>query len=294
VTPNSGPLIPRRRLGSAFRELREARGETLQQTAKALMFSPSKLSRIENGQAGEPHPRDVRDLLTHFDVTEADRVLELEDLAQAGRTPGWWQGAGYTISEDLNKLIGYEYAATRIRSYSPAVVPGLLQTRSYATDTIKHFLPDLSAAEVAHQVDVRIERQRQLSSVPENERSTHWYVIPETVLHRQVGSPQTMQEQLKALIEASEDPRIDLYVVPFSAGLYEAVEVTALTVFSFAPPNNDIVMIERIGHVDFFDRPRTTKKYNSVLDRLSEVWLDQRGSRDFIAKVRREKWQEDQ
>src|SRR5687767_7194771 len=123
ATADAGPLIPRRRLGAAFRELRVARGETLQQTATALLLSPSTLSRIENGLAGEPHPRDVRDLIDHFEVN-GEYATALKDLAEAGRQPGWWQLPPYEFTGDIDTFISYESAASSIREYSPTLVPG--------------------------------------------------------------------------------------------------------------------------------------------------------------------------
>jgi transcriptional regulator with XRE-family HTH domain len=291
ASANSGPLIPRRRLGAAFHQLREARGETLQQTAKALMFSPSKLSRIENGLAGEPHPRDVRDLIAHFGLTDTPDAAHLEDLAHDGRQPGWWQLAPYSMPSRVGMLIAYESAATRIAGYMPTVVPGLLQTPEYAKGVLERSAPHLSAAEVEHQVQVRMERQRRLSLREQPPRQ--WYVLPETILHRQVGTPATMRDQLGALLKASADPLIEFHVIPFSAGIYEAVELSTLYLFSFTPPDDDLVVIERVRYIEFMDRPGTVAKYDTVLRKLSDYWLDQDRSRAFVAEIRQEKWQED-
>jgi transcriptional regulator with XRE-family HTH domain len=289
TSADTGPLLPRRRLGAAFRELREARNETLQQTAKALMFSPSKLSRIENGLAGEPHPRDVRDLIRHFDV-DGDAAAGLEELAAAGRRPGWWQVPPYSMPAALDTYISYESTATRIDHYSPTVVPGQLQIEDYARDTIARLVPHLSSAEVEHQVEIRMERKRHLRA--RQDPPAQRYVVPETILHRLVGSPATMSQQLSVLVEAADDPHVELHVIPFSAGIYEAVELSAVTIFGFAPPDGDVVVIERTRYVEFLDRPRTVQKYDEVFSRLPQYWLDQARSREFIEQVRRERWQD--
>lgn len=280
----SGPLIPRRRLGAAFRALREKHEETLQQTARAVMFSPSKLSRIENGQAGEPHPRDVRDLIAHFgpDATETAR---LEALADAGRVLGWWQLAPYSMQGRLDTFISYESAAARMECYVPAVVPWILQTPAYADSALRGLAPHLDAAERQHQVDIRLERQRALRA-----RADHpslLLVVPEAVLHRRVGGTDTMRAQLTAMLDAYDDPTLDLHVIPFAAGVYEALEVTSLTVFLFDDDADaDVVALERVGFTQFLERPDDVVKYRRVVAGLAAHWLDRSRSRAFIARVR--------
>lgn len=287
VSADTGPLIPRRRLGAAFRELREARGETLQQTAKAVMFSPSKLSRIENGGAGEPHPRDVRDLIAHFGV-DGHEAASLEALAEAGRQLGWWQLAPYEFTGQLDTFISYESAADRIREYSPTIVPGLLQTRRYARAALTAFLRGEPDASIDSVLEGRLERQRQMAQ--RSPVTPHLHVVPESILHQLVGSTDIMTEQLASLVEAFDRPEVEVRVIPFLAGLYEGADLTTTTIFEFDSSTDDtIVAIERIGFTEFFDRDRTVTKYSGILDRLSNYWLDEPQSRSFITN-RLQEW----
>lgn len=286
TTTSTGPLIPRRRLGAAFRELRESRSQTLQQAAKALMFSPSKLSRIENGLAGEPHPRDVRDILAHFGLDGTEDGERLAELAEQGRIPGWWQLPPYEMPSRLDTFISYESAASRIEAYIPNVVPGLIQTREYASECLHRLVPHLDPDAIRLQVDIRLERQRQIRL--REQPPTQLYAFPETVLHRRVGSHQAMEEQLDVLISSFDDPLIELHVIPFSAGLYEATEMGGLYLFIFSDDKDaDIVGLERVQFVQFTDRPESVEKYRRVIHRLSDYWLDRAESRAFIERVRK-------
>ncbi|MBN9100302.1 MULTISPECIES: helix-turn-helix transcriptional regulator [unclassified Pseudonocardia] len=283
-TTSTGPLIPRRLLGAAFRELRESRGETLQQAAQACLFSPSKLSRIENGLAGEPNPRDVRDLVAHFGV-DADRVAELEALAQAGRVPGWWQVPPYDMPSRVDTFISYESTASRIQVYEPAVIPGLLQTRDYAEAALTHLAPWLDADAVALQVDIRMRRQSEHRL--RSPRPSTLNVLSEAVLRRGAGHPALMRDQLDALIEASTDPLTELHVLPFSAGLHHAVQLSTTTVFSFDNADDlDVVAIERDRSVQFLEKSDNVRHYRDVIAGLATYWLDEAGSRSFIADIR--------
>ena len=287
TTSSTGPLIPRRRLGAAFRELREAKGETLQQTAKALLFSPSKLSRIENGLAGEPHPRDVRDLIAHFGLDDTSMANELDQLAQAGRVPGWWQEPSFRMKSWLDTFISYESAADRIEAYVPTVVPGVIQTREYATECLRRLAPHLQPDELAHQVEIRMQRQEQLRDRPDP--PTQLNVVPETVLHRRVGSAQTMADQLKTMIAYFDNPLFEIHVIPFSAGLYEAADVSTMTLFKFnGQRDNNVVALERVQFTQFLDKPDAVEKYQGVIDRLSHYWLDRSASRAFIERVQKQ------
>jgi transcriptional regulator with XRE-family HTH domain len=290
TTSSTGPLIPRRRLGAAFRDLREARGETLQQTAKALMFSPSKLSRIENGLAGEPHPRDVRDLIAQFSVN-GSRAAELEQLAEQSRAPGWWQVPPYDMPSRLDTFISYESVANRIEAYVTGVLPGLLQTRDYATEVLSRLAPWLDAAAVALQVDIRMRRQQE--SLARHPRPSTLYAMPESVLRRAAGSPAVMRRQLDALVEASTDPLVELHVIPFSAGIYEAVELSTTTVFTFDHADDlDVVAIERDRFVQFLEKADDVRHYRHVIARLADHWLDRASSRSFINEMCTKLWQE--
>jgi transcriptional regulator with XRE-family HTH domain len=290
TTSSTGPLIPRRRLGAAFRELREGRGETLQQTAKALMFSPSKLSRIENGLAGEPHPRDVRDIIAHFGVDDTDAAT-LEQIADDGRIPGWWQVPPYTMPRRVDTYISYESSAAHIAVYAPNYVPGLLQTRGYASGVLTRLAHWLDADAVSAQVDIRMRRQDEHRRRDPQPRTL--YAVSEAVLRRGTGTPEVMRCQLDALIEASRNPTIELHILPFSTGLHHATELSTTTVFTFDDVDDlDVVAIERDTSVQFLEKTDNVRHYRDVIARLADFWLDPADSRAFVDDMKNQLWQE--
>lgn len=288
---NTGPLIPRRRLGAALRELREGRPETLQETAKALMFSPSKLSRIENGLAGEPHPRDVRDLIAHFRIAGTTAATTLESLAAEGRRPGWWQVSSYPMPKRLDTLISYESAASRIEAYVPLVVPGMLQTPAYAAAVLHSLAPHLSADQLEDQVALRMRRQRELRG--RAHPPVMCLTVPETVLHRVVGSPAVMREQIQAILAA--EPAVDLHVVPFAVGLYQATETATTTLFHFENSlDPDVVSVETLTSIQFIDGEDRIRRYREALAELADIRLNREQSRDFVARFQdHPAWRED-
>src|SRR5260370_28123239 len=73
------PTVRRRELGALLRALRLEKGLTVEHAAERLLFSMSKLSRMETGH-GVATPRDIRDLCDLYGVTaaaERDRMMTL-------------------------------------------------------------------------------------------------------------------------------------------------------------------------------------------------------------------------
>src|SRR5262245_46708984 len=98
--PVTGPLAPRRRLAAELRRLRERSNMRLEEVAKELMISTSKLSRLENAQ-GSAHPRDVRDLIRLYGVEGtplSSDLMKWTDLAR--HQAAWWTDYTDVISAE--------------------------------------------------------------------------------------------------------------------------------------------------------------------------------------------------
>jgi hypothetical protein len=106
-----------------------------------------------------------------------------------------------------------EGEAHTLRIWQPLIVPGLLQTAEYARALF------IAAGEDADRTEelttARLERQAILDRVDPPHVST---VLDEAALHRLVGSPQVMTDQLTHIAELSERPNISIQVVPSETG----------------------------------------------------------------------------
>src|SRR5512139_508119 len=127
------PTLRRRRLSAELRRLREVSGLTAEEVSRRLEWSRGKLTHIERAQWRRPSPRDVRDLLEVYGVTDPERREALITLAREARERGWW-----SAYQDLLKgpYVDLENEASTIRAYRALTVPGLLQTRAYAAELI--------------------------------------------------------------------------------------------------------------------------------------------------------------
>jgi transcriptional regulator with XRE-family HTH domain len=125
------PTALRIALGGHLRRLREASGITREAAGDAIHASSSKISRLELGRVACKE-YDVADLLTLYDVTEAEERQTLLTLVRQAYAPGWWREYGDLLPSWFETYLGLEQAASVIRVYGPQLVPGLLQTEDYA------------------------------------------------------------------------------------------------------------------------------------------------------------------
>src|SRR5262245_20864289 len=96
-----GPVLARKRLAQALRDLRVQRRYTLDHVAGELLISVSKLSRLENAQ-GLPQLRDVRDLAAFYGLDGTADGESLMRWARDGRQKGWWTDYEDVFAPDEN------------------------------------------------------------------------------------------------------------------------------------------------------------------------------------------------
>jgi transcriptional regulator with XRE-family HTH domain len=282
---STGPLIPRRRLGATFRRLREEKGEQLKDTAKTLMFSTSKLSRIETGVL-EPQPRDLRDLLAYFQLTDTRLGRELQEWAVDVAAEPWWALAGFVTPARVEAYLSYESAASVVSEYAPSFLPGLLQTEDYSRAVLSGVVPRLSPAEIDHQARLRHLRRRFLDSRPESPRLV--MAFPEDVLHRMApGQESTHRAQLSALLGDLDDPRIDVHVLSYRAGFYPALDGGPFTIFEY-PDDEDptTVALMNVTETTFSDDANDVADCQFRFSDLRERSLNHHDAHRLIESVR--------
>ncbi|GAA4734117.1 helix-turn-helix domain-containing protein [Actinomycetospora chibensis] len=216
MTWSPGPVVTRRRLGGELKRLREGRRLKLEDVARRLECSPSKISRLENGK-GVPRWRDVRDMLDVYDVQDAGMRDRLESWARTGQAKMWWRSYSDVMPPAMATYVELEWDAARIQAYEPFVVHGLLQTPDYARVVLRNALGS-SAPErtIDKLVEVRMQRQ---DALKQEHGLSFACVLDESVLNRVVGSVDILKAQLEHLLTAAEAEHVDVRVLPFSAGL---------------------------------------------------------------------------
>jgi transcriptional regulator with XRE-family HTH domain len=109
--------------GRRMRELRAAKGVTLQQMADALDVSPAYLSALEHGRRGRPSRTRVHQICQYFNIVW-DEADELQRLARLSHPRVTVDTSGLTpeATELANEL------AIRIRKLPAGKVKALLET----------------------------------------------------------------------------------------------------------------------------------------------------------------------
>jgi transcriptional regulator with XRE-family HTH domain len=209
-----------RQVSGELRRLRKRADLTSGQVGERLGISQSKVSRIENGQIGL-RLGEVAAMLGLYQADAAcrDRLLALVD--QAGQS-GLVEMHGGSLPEQWQQLIEWEAEATRLLSYEPLTIPGLLQSTDYARAVIRDTaVRSRTEAEVDNRVSARIGRQALLSRTLPPEFHV---VLTEPALRLPVGSHAIMAAELRAVLEAARRPTVTVQIVPLAVGPHPGLE----------------------------------------------------------------------
>ena len=200
---------PREQLAAILRQARlDAGFDSHGSLAKRLTVSRPVVSKAEN--SAQPIPSDA--LLAAWAGATGVPLDTLTDLARRAKSgaPDWFV-----------PYLTAEAGASALRCWGPLVVPGVIQSESYARAvlSVEPYAPERLAELVA----ARMERQQVLG------RAYLTAIIDAHVLQRCVGSPSIMAEQCAHLLTMAERPNIALHVVPdgTNVGLWGAFDIAS-------------------------------------------------------------------
>ena len=275
------PTARRRRLSIELKKLREKNGMTCAQVGQALDWSGSKVNRMETG-SGRVQPSDVDALCRFYDTSDELREF-LKTLAREAKTRGWWQVHGAGVPEWFNIYIGLEQDASTLRQYQCELLPGLMQTGSYARElhtTGAH----MSAEDIDRAVRVRLERQEMLTRPDAPEA---WFIVNEGAVRNVIGDREVMREQLERVLESAALPGVTLQVLPFDSGTYPVTG--SFTMLGFpAPEDPDLVYRDGITDAVYLEGEHHVREYTRAFDGLRAAALSPQRSAQLIRSVVKE------
>lgn len=279
MSDGRSPTVRRRRLGMELRRLREAAGLMIEDVARHLECSMSRVSRIETGKS-MARVRDVRDMIDLYDLPAGSRREELLTLAKDAQQRGWWTEYESVLSAGLDTYVGLEASAASLRTFQTHLVHGLLQTEEYARALIRCSRPGESPDNVDRRIALRTRRQAML-------RESHglelWAVFDEAVLRRPIGGPAVMRAQLERLLAAGELPGVTIQVLPFARGEHAGVE-GPFTIIGFADPTDlDVVYVDCPAGNIFLEKEKDVRRHTTWFDHLRAAALPPGESAEFIA-----------
>jgi transcriptional regulator with XRE-family HTH domain len=255
-------------------DARKAVGLNQEQIADMVGVDRTTIGKWERGDS-TPQPNQRGTYAEALGVELQELNAMLTSMPQGdGEMPAW-----------LSTYLGMEQSATRIASYEPRCVYGLLQTPAYVEDIVSHVSYNgVSEAYIARTVETRLIRQKRVRS-GEVELSL---VQPESALRLRIGTPEVMAEQLSTMVELSRLPNVTLRITRYEAGQYEARRLGAFCIMSH-PWGTPQVHIEGYGGGRFITDAEEVQYFQGVYEHAANrIALSPSESRKFITGLAKE------
>ncbi len=202
--------------GAELRRARMAAGFNSQEALAAkLGFDRSVVAKAETGE----RPPTVEVLAAWCEACQLDEDLfgRLAVLAKRadGPVPTWFED-----------WLEAEREAHTLRIWSPTLIPGLLQTAEYARALF------LAAGADEDPADEMVIARQDRQAILERPDPPHVVVVlDESVLHRLIGSPAIMADQLTHMVGVSERLHVSVHVLAASganAGLSGGFDIASV------------------------------------------------------------------
>ncbi|WP_406165674.1 helix-turn-helix domain-containing protein [Streptomyces canus] len=278
----SAPTVLRMILGRRLQERRQGAGASLEDAARALRVTSLTIRRLEKAEVALK-PLYVEKLLETYGADQQE-IDEFVVLAERANEPGWWHTYRNVLPNWFSAYVSLEAGARTLRTYEPHYVTGLLQTHAYARDVLRGGFPNEADEDLGRRVDLRLRRQ---SLLERPDAPTLWVVMEEAVLHRVVGGPEIMREQIERLLEVSELEHVSVDVVPFTAGAHVGA-CAPFTYFRFEEPElPDIVYTEVLSGAMYLDQRADVSAHLEAHNRMSLLTSDT-DSKALLNRMRKE------
>ncbi|MGV9559386.1 helix-turn-helix domain-containing protein [Streptomyces sp. NPDC003522] len=231
--------------GKLLRLFRERAGLTQQGLADAIGYSVEQVASVEQGR----RPAKVS-------FTEAaERVLGtggalrvLQEDVDLAKLPAFFHDFALLEAEAVSRF-----------SYDPMLVPGLLQTESYARALLEAHFPPLEEEAIEQHLTARLARQSLLTR--KNPCVVFSFIIEEAALHRMVGGTTVVKEQLKRLRDSVRLRNVEVQVMPTQLAAHSGV-------------NGQMVLLETLERRQFVCiEAQGIMSIRSDQDEVSEFWL---------------------
>ncbi|MBW5484403.1 helix-turn-helix domain-containing protein, partial [Streptomyces bambusae] len=197
-----------RMVGAILRTYREAAGLTQRQLAEEVRSSEETIASIEQGR--RVLLPDLAERLDRLLKTCGALMVAIEHMPEVDKIPAF-----------AEEYMQREREALTIYSYENQVLPGLLQTDSYAEAVFRSRVPALPDDDVAERTAIRTKRQEILHRKDPVELS---FIIWEPVLELKLGGSAVHRGQLERLITCSELPGISIQIFPRSHVKHPALD----------------------------------------------------------------------
>ncbi|CAM5261565.1 transcriptional regulator [Streptomyces spiroverticillatus] len=283
----ASPTLCRLQLGNELRAMRLAMDLKAATVCKQLIWSPSKLSRLESGDNTIVEPSVVIALCDTYGA-EPEQKQRLVGYAKVTKTKtDWWDTRENreVIQPGASAFFGLESTASVLQTYEAEFVPGLLQTEAYVRAISKPAHRRMWPEDKDKVVKIRMTRQEVLR----RKRSPLKYtaIINEAVLHRVIGSHALMREQLTHIAHVMEaHPNVRIQIVPFAAGAHPGMD-GKFSVLHFPPRTalKPLVYLENRASTWVIRQTDAIQQYEEAFADLSAIAAGPDESLDMIKRA---------
>lgn len=268
MAAQGSPAVARHRLRLALRRRREATGRTQGDIAKSLDWSLSKLQRIEAGE-NSISTTDLQALLGQLKVTDPDLISTLLADAKVARGRSRWDEPPYrdSLTPATKALLDFETSATAIRSFQHMIIPGMLQTREFATAIFRTGRSGLSDAEQEIRIEVRLGRHERV--LGKADRPRYMLILDQSILWRDIGGPRIFARQLSHLMTEVRQGRVELRVVPYNIPPTVAAYIP-FTVLAMQDDEDSLLYRENDNADEIIQAPERVQRHLDIFSRLWE------------------------
>lgn len=266
LDPGASPLDY---YGFELRRYREEAGLTQKKLGDIVYCTGSLVGQIETARKLPTLPFSER---ADIALGTGGLLSRLHELVMRSQLPAWFQ-----------QVAELESRAIEIGTFQTHMVHGLLQTKEYA----RAVLGVLDETDLDDRTEVRLSRQRIFEK---GEAPVFWMILSEAALHQEIGGPSTMRGQLAHLLSFERNPKVNVQVLPFSAGAHAGLQ-GSFTVFRF-PGDPTIVYTEGYGSGHPTANPDSVKDCSLRYDHLQAAALSLKDSAELIRRVMEERYGE--
>lgn len=208
---------------------------------------------------------------------EIERIRALADAAQDTRTV-WTPDKAGSAPDTQHVIAAREDASRVLRSFSPAALTGLVQTRAYARAVYaNNGIPDVEAA-----ADARFARQAILAD------STREITLlfTEGAIRYRPGPPALLDDQLADLARISRIPHVRVGVIPYDLDARTGYDNFFALYEDWANGEPAMVEVEFATGEVTSTRPSEVAAYRRRFAILEQSALTGDAAREFIRRVR--------
>ena len=261
-------------LSRTLGELRAKAELTTREAGQLTGFSQSKISRIERGH-NVPTVADVDALARAYRAPSAQRkrLLDIAGDIQAEHRPVVMVRGKGRPSAFQDRLAKIEATTAHMSTFTPTVVPGLLQTEPYIRAVVAY--RELPAAEVDRFAVSRLARQELLHD------PAHRFtlLVTEGALGWRGGTRADMAAQVDRIAEVSMLPNVRVGVVPWG------VRASVFPMHGWDLHDERAVIYGTVDATAVLTEPRDVRRYVELTDQISNLAVFDDEVRELLARV---------